>query len=273
MLNWIGKILRKKGDIMQLVRRNVFLVLLLLAVMVMVPMVSAQGKNISINITSPQEGEVYHVGDAIPRYIPISVLGVIDAPYGIQNITLSNGNSATSCGFTPGNHTDIRCDMQLDLSVDQITITVLDKQGNSASIVRNHSLEIQQLEPLKTRNIFISGKVTDNRGRAITGVEVVSESVSTPPEWEYYKKRSITDENGSYKIEDIFIGEENERNISVTKEGYIPIKKKIIIVSGNLTSEQNFILIPQKTSLSGFGFLLGICSILISLSIITVRKS
>jgi hypothetical protein len=69
MLNWIGKILRKKGDIMQLVRRNVFLVLLLLAVMVMVPMVSAQGKNISINITSPQEGEVYHVGDAIPRYI------------------------------------------------------------------------------------------------------------------------------------------------------------------------------------------------------------
>jgi hypothetical protein len=161
----------------------------------------------------------------------------------------------------------------LDLSVNQITIIVLDKQGNSARIVRNYSLEINQLEPPKTTNIFIYGKVTDTGGRAISGVEVVIEPLSNPPNWEDYVKNSTTIKNGTYNIEDgVVVGEDYERNISVTKEGYIPIKKKITIVSGNLTSERNFILTPQNPSVSGFGFLVGICSIPISLLIITMRK-
>lgn len=111
-------------------------------------------KELNLNITSPREGEVYRVGDAIPRYIPISVLGVIDARYGIQNITISNGIRETTCGFTPGNHSEILCDMKLDLSVSQISITALDKQGNTVRIVRNYSLEINQLAPSKTTNIL-----------------------------------------------------------------------------------------------------------------------
>ena len=230
---------------------------------------AAGEKEITLNITSPKEGEVYLVGDAIPRYIPISVLGVIDAPYGIQNITISNGISETGCGFTPGNHTDIQCDIQLDISVDQITITVLDKQGNSARIVRNHSLKIEQLEPPETTNIFIYGKVTDTGGRAISGIAVVIEPQSNPPNWEDYVKNSTTNKDGTYNIEDgVIVGEDYERNISVTKEGYIPIKKKITVVSGNLTSEQNFILTPQNPSVSGFGFPLGICAVFIGLLII-----
>ncbi len=108
-------------------------------------------KEIILNITYPREGEVYQVGDAIPRDIPISVLGMIDAHYGIQNITISNGFRETSCGFTPGNHSEILCDMKLDLSVSQISITALDKQGNTVRIVRNYSLEIYQFIPLKQR--------------------------------------------------------------------------------------------------------------------------
>ncbi len=257
---------------MRLLKVRISLIVFLIAAIVIVSIVNAEHKNININITSPKEGEVYHVGDAIPRYIAISVLGVIDAPYGIQNITISNGNRETACGFAPGNNSDIRCDIQLDLGVDQFIITVFDTQGNRASIMRNYSVELTQLQPSKTTNIVIYGKVTDAGGHAISGVEVMSDHVDTPPEWEYFKKRSITSENGSYKIEDIFIGEENERNISVTKEGYIPIKKKITVLPGNLTSEQNFILIPQNPSVSGFGFPLSICAVLIGLLIITSRK-
>ncbi len=138
--------------------------------------------------------------------------------------------------------------------------------------MRNHSLEIYQLAPLKTTNIFIYGKVTDTRGHAISGVEVVSEPVSTPPEWEYYKKRSITGENGSYKIEDIFIGEDNERNISVNKKGYNPLNKKITVVSGNLTSEQNFILTSKNPSIPGFSFSVVIYAVVIGLSRIIMNK-
>jgi hypothetical protein len=257
-------------------RIGIFLIVLLLAAIIMIPTVGADNKNIRINITSPKEGEVYLVGDVIPPYIPISVLGVIDAPYGIQNITLSNGIGKTVCGFTPGNHSDIRCDIQLDLlTVDQyqFTISVFDKQGNSARIVRNYSFKINQQEPPETTNIFIYGKVTDTDGRAISGVEIVIEPLSAPPNFEDYVKKTTTAENGTYRIEDgSVVSYDYERNISVIKEGYIPIKQKITVVSGNGTYEQNFILTPQNPTVSGFGFPLGIFAVFIGLLIITIRK-
>ena len=113
--------------------------------------------------------------------------------------------------------------------------------------MRNYSLKINQLEPRETTNIFIHGKVTDTGGHAISGAEVVMELLSKPPRWEDYVKKSTTGENGTFNFEDVVIvGEDYERNISVTKDGYIPIKQKITVVSGNLTSEQNFILTPKN---------------------------
>ncbi len=259
---------------MKIVRIGIFLMVLLLAPMVMITTVNGEDKNISINITSPEEGEVYLVGDVIPPYIPISVLGVIDAPHEIQNITISNGIRVTGCEFSPGNHSDIRCDIQLDLlTVDQFTITVFDKQGNSARIVRNYSFKINQLEPRATTNIFIHGKVTDSGGRAISGAEVVMELLSKPLIGGDYVRKSTTGENGTFNFESIVIvGEDYERNISVTKDGYIPIKQKITVVSGNLTSEQNFILTPENPSVSGFDYPLGIFAVFIGLLIITSRR-
>lgn len=253
---------------------RISLIILLIAVTVIVPVVNADNKNININITSPKEGEVYHVGDVIPDYIAISVIKVIDAPHGIQNITISNGIRETSCGFTPGNHSDILCDIQLDTGVYQkILITALDIQGNRASIMRNYSLELIQLQPPKTTNIIIHGNVSDPGGHAISGVEVVLEPLSKPQGWEDYVKKSTTADNGTFNFEDaVIIGEDYERNISLTKEGYIPIKKKIIVLSGNLTGEQNFIINPQNPSVSGFGFLLSICAVFIGLMIIISRK-
>jgi len=258
---------------MKPVKMGFFLIIVLLSAMAIVPMVSADEKNITINITSPEEGEVYFVSDAIPSYITTSVLGVIDAAYGIQNITITNWIRETECGFTSGNHSGISCEVQSDVGKNQVIITARDKQGNSARIVRNYSFELQQLAPPKTTNIFIYGKVIDTGGHAISGVEIVIEPLLNPPNFEDYVKKSTTAEDGTYSIEDgVVVGEDYERNISVTKEGYIPIKKKITVISGNGTNEQNFILTLQNPSVSGFGFPLGICSVLISLLIITIRK-
>ena len=48
----------------------VFLIVLLLSAMVIVPMVSADEKNITINITSPEEGDIIYY-DVVPAYIAV----------------------------------------------------------------------------------------------------------------------------------------------------------------------------------------------------------
>lgn len=259
---------------MKSLKCGVLLIVLLLAAMVMVPIVSAEGKNITINITSPEEGEVYFISDAIPPYFTISVLGVIDTTYGLQNVTITNGIQETMCGFTYGNHSHIHCEVQSEVKGNnQIIITARDRQGNFASIIRNYFFELDQHGPLETTSIFIYGKVTDTAGHALSGVAVVIEPLSNPPNWEDYVKKSTTGENGTYTIKDgVPFGFDYERNISVKKEGYEPIKKKITIIYGNQTNEQNFILTPQNKDLSGFGFPLGLCAIFIGLLIFTVRK-
>ncbi|HSA38588.1 MAG TPA: hypothetical protein P5013_06840 [Methanoregula sp.] len=270
---------------MQQVRRNIFLILLLLAAMLIVPMVSADelnknqgsvanGKNMSINLTSPKEGEVFFLySDAIPPYLAITVLGVIDTTYGLQNVTISNCDRETVCGFTYGNHSNLQCEVQSEVGCNQIIVTARDKQGNFARIARNYSFELVQHGPLETTNIFIYGKVTDTANHALSGVAVVIEPLSNPPNWEDYVKKSTTGENGTYTIKDgVPFGFDYERNISVKKEGYEPIKKKITIIFGNQTYEQSFILSPQNNNLSGFDSLLGLCAIFIGLLIFTIRK-
>lgn len=258
---------------MRLLKVGVSLIVLLLAAMAIVPIVSADEKSITINITSPEEGEVFYHSDAIPPYLAITVLGVIDATYGLQNVTVINRDRETVCGFTYGNHSNIQCEVQSKVGSNQIIVTACDNQGNYARIARNYSFELDQHGPLETTSIFIYGKVTDTAGHALSGVAVVIEPLSNPPNWEDYVKKSTTGENGTYTIKDgVPFGFDYERNISVKKEGYEPIKKKITIIYGNQTYEQNFILTPQNKDLSGFGFPLGLCAIFIGLLIFTVRK-
>jgi hypothetical protein len=101
----------------------------------------------------------------------------------------------------------------------------------------------------------------------------VIEPLSNPPNWEDYVKKSTTHENGTYNIEDeVVVGDDYERNISVKKDGYIPIKKKITIIHGNRTIEQNFILTPQKTSASGFNISVTAFAIMIIFMIARIRR-
>jgi hypothetical protein len=170
-------------------------------------------------------------------------------------VTITNGIHETVCGFSYGNHSDIQCEVQSELGSNQMIVTAHDKQGNSARIARNFSFDVYQVEPPETTGIMIYGKITDTAGRALPGVAVVTEPLSNPPNREDYVKKSTTHVNGTYEIEDrIPPGFNYERNISVEKEGYESIKKKITIIKGNRTSEQNFILAPQNKALAGFDF-------------------
>jgi hypothetical protein len=254
-------------------RKKIGRFFLLALVLVLIPMVGADEINISINISSPEEGDVFFHSDAIPPYLAIMVLGVVDTPYGLQNVTITNSIHETICGFTHGNHSSIRCQVQSEVGDNQIVITVRDKQGNIARIIRNYSFKLDQHGPPEITSIFIHGKVTDTAGRALSGVAVVIEPLSNPPNREDYVKKTTTHENGTYTIEDgVPFGFDYERNISAKKEGYEPIKKKITIKYGNQTHEQNFILTPQNKALSGIDSPLGLCAIFICLLIISVRK-
>lgn len=188
-------------------------------------------------------------------------------------MTVTNGVRETVCGFTYGNHSNIQCEVQSEVGSNQIIVTARDKQGNYARIARNYSFELYQRGPPETTSFFIYGKVTDTAGIALSGIAILIEPITNPPNREDYVKKSTTVENGTYTINDgVVVGDDYERNISIKKEGYIPIKKKITIIHGNRTNVQNFILTPRNKDFSGFDFLLGLCAIFICLLIITVRE-
>jgi len=65
----------------------VILIALCLGAMVMVPMASAVEKNITLNITSPEEDDILY-NDVAPAFILVQ--GSIDAPRGIRNVSISN---------------------------------------------------------------------------------------------------------------------------------------------------------------------------------------
>ena len=119
---------------MKTVRIGIFLMVLLLAAMVMIPTASADKKNISINITAPEEGDVFYL-DVAPAFILVQ--GTIDAPYGIRNVSITNGEDVVVCGSNYGIHFIISCDVPCYSNTNHVTVTAIDTLGNSASVTRN----------------------------------------------------------------------------------------------------------------------------------------
>ncbi len=119
---------------MKFVKISVFLMALLLAGMVMVPTVRADEKNITINITSPEEGDFIYL-DVVPAFI--SVQGTIDAPHGIRNVSITNGEDIVVCGSNYGIHFTILCDVPCYSNTNHITVIAFDTLGSNASSTRN----------------------------------------------------------------------------------------------------------------------------------------
>ena len=120
---------------MKTVRIGIFLMVLLLAAMVLIPTVNADEKNISINITAPEEGDIIYY-DVVPAYIEVQ--GTIDASQGIRNVSITNGLNDTYgvvvCGNDLGIHYDILCKI---LITNHVTIVVIDNSGFVISETRN----------------------------------------------------------------------------------------------------------------------------------------
>jgi hypothetical protein len=245
---------------MKTVRMGVFLIVLLLAAMVMVPMVSADEKNITINITSPEEGDIIFY-DVVPAYI--AVQGTIDAPQGIRNVSITNGLNDSYgevvCGSNLGTHYDISCKI---LITDHVTITVTDESGFVASERRKFT---SYAGPPPPGTIWVTGWVVDKEGRPVPNASIIFEGLGeNTPIVETMK----TGMDGMYKTKKAF---GFYQRVTVRQEGYQTFVREVRFKEyGN---EFNITLTPQGTSVPGFNFEVAISAILVSLFLVIISKS
>jgi hypothetical protein len=244
---------------MKSVRTSIFLVLLLLAAMAIVPRVSADEKNITINITSPEEGDTFYL-DVAPAFI--TVQGTIDAPHGIRNVSITNGEDFVVCGSNYGIHYSILCNVPCYSHTNHITVTTADMSGNSASATRNFT---RFTGPPPPGTIWVTGWVVDSKGQPIFNASIIFEGLGdNKPVVETIK----TDLNGMYKTKKAFGF--NQR-ITAHKEGYQTFVREMRFKQyGN---EFNITLTPEGTSVTGFHFGSAILAILVSLFLVIIWRS
>lgn len=244
---------------MKTVRMGVFLIVLLLAAIVMVPMVSADEKNITINITSPEEGDVFY-NDVQPAFI--SVQGTIDAPQGIRNVSIANGLNEKSygeviCGSNYGTYFDFSCEIFM---TDHVTVIVTDKSGFVGSERRNFT---NYGGPPPPGTIWVTGWVVDKEVRPVPNASIIFEGLGeNMPIVETMK----TGMDGMYKTKKAF---GFYQRVTVRQEGYQTFVREVRFKEyGN---EFNITLIPEGPSVPGFNFESAVSAILVSLLLLVVR--
>jgi hypothetical protein len=241
-------------------KRNVFLVLLLLALIAIVPMVNADEKNITISITSPEEGDIIFY-DVIPAHIVVQ--GTIDAPRGIQNVSISNGLIESGygeviCGSNYGTHFDLSCEIFM---TDHITVTVTDTSGFVTSVSRNF---ISYARPPGPGDFWAHGWIVDPNGQPIPNASIIFERMggNTP-----FEAITMSRADGAYKMKKT---SGINQKITVQKEGYQTLVREVAF--RNYNNELNLTLTPQGTSIPGFNFTSAISAILVSLFLITITR-
>jgi len=93
--------------------------------------------NPSLVITSPKENGVFYV-DVNPPHLTIQ--GIIDAPVGIKNITITDGQKSFNINYNTKTHYEFSYQFPYTIGNDQIMIIVYDVNGNSVSETRNFSV-------------------------------------------------------------------------------------------------------------------------------------
>ena len=243
---------------MKSMKMGVFLIVLLLAVTVMVPKVSADEKNISINITSPEEGDFIYL-DVVPAFI--SVQGTIDAPHGIRNVSITNGEDIVVCGSNYGIHFTILCDVPCYSNTNHITVTAVDTLGNSASSTRNFT---RFAGPPGPGTIWVTGWVVDTNGQPIPNASIIFETIDENNPITATTKTGV---DGSYKMQKAW---GYLQKITVKKEGYQTFMREVRFKP--LYNEFNLTLTPQGKPVPGFDFEIGISAILLCLFLVNVRR-
>jgi len=247
------QMIRNKTDI-------IILLVLVLAALVIVPMVSADEKNITINITSPEEGDVFYI-DVVPAFI--SVQGTIDAPQGIRNVSITNGADLVVCGSNYGINFDMVCDVPCYSDTDHITVSVVDTVGNSASVTRNFT---RYTGPPPPGTIFVYGKVVDIAGNPVSGAVLTFETETGDNR--LVSVNTTTDRNGTYSMKK---ANGFHQKITVRKAGYQTLVQQVTFEPYG--HDVDFVLSPQKPSVSGFNFEGPISAILVCSLLVVFRRS
>ena len=240
------------------VRMGIFLIILLLAAMVMIPTVNGEEKNISINITSPEEGDVFYL-DVVPAFI--SVQGTIDAPYGIRNVSITNGGDVVICGSNYGIHFDFSCDVPCYSNTDHITVSIVDLIGNSDSATRNFT---RYTGPPPPGTIWVTGWIIDPKGQPISNASVIFERMN---ENNPVVVTTKTGSDGMYKTKKAF---GFYQRVTVQKEGYQTFVREVRFKE--YSNEFNITLTPQGKSVPGFNSEVTVSAIIIGFFIVDVWR-
>ncbi len=240
---------------------KILLMVLVLAVMAIVPIVSADEKNITINITSPEEGDIIFY-DVVPAYLEVQ--GTIDTPQGIRNVSITNGLTdnygEVVCGSNLGTHYNISCKI---LITNHVTITVTDNSGFVVSKTRNFS---SYAGPPPPGTIFVYGKVVDIAGNPVSGAVLTFETETRDNR--LVSVNTTTDRNGTYSMKK---ANGFHQKITVRKTGYQTLVQQVTFEPYG--HDVDFVLSPQKPSVSGFNFEGSISAILVCFIIIVLRRN
>ncbi|QSZ67193.1 carboxypeptidase regulatory-like domain-containing protein [Methanofollis aquaemaris] len=214
------------------------------------------GEQATITITSPTDGAEVWI-DVVPPHV--AVIGEVSAPSGIQSVHVRSGVGEVSCG----NGTKFACSVPVATGENTLTVIAVDTLGHRAEKSLNVTVRIGLPPPPA---ITVSGRVTDPGGTPIAGATVRFESefsLDNDP----ISVTTMTDDDGHYLIEDA-IG--YQQNLTVSKEGYLPLQREIIFE--NLTNTLDLELEPRSRTTPGFDLRVGIPALLGALLVYLVRR-
>ena len=222
-------------------------------------MVSADEKNITLNITSPEEGDIIYY-DVVPAYI--AVQGTIDASQGIRNVSITNGLNDTYgevvCGNNLGIHYDISCKI---LITNHVTIIVTDNSGFVISETRNFT---SYGGPPGPGTIWVTGWVVDSNGQPIPNASITFQTIG---ENNPITATTKTGTEGSYKMQKAW---GYFQKITVQKEGYQTLVTEVRFKP--LYNNLNLTLLPQGKPVPGFEFEIALSAILFCLILFNARR-
>ncbi|MDD4253584.1 MAG: carboxypeptidase-like regulatory domain-containing protein [Methanoculleus horonobensis] len=200
---------------------------------------------ITINITSPAEGETVWIDVVPPR---VAVVGEVHAPTGLHNVVVRSGTGEVSCGNRP----EFACSVPVSAGENTITV-VAGTHGRRAEKTVNVTVRIGLPPPPA---IAVSGRVTNAGGNPVPGALVRFESVFTLDD-EPIAATNVTGEDGGYLVEGVF---GYRQTVTVEKEGYAPLREEFIFE--NLTNDLDLELEPLPRTVPGFGSTLAVLSLL-----------
>ncbi|MCK9306105.1 MAG: carboxypeptidase-like regulatory domain-containing protein [Methanoculleus sp.] len=212
---------------------------------------------INLTIISPNEGDEVWI-DVVPPHVV--VIGEADAPSGIENVVVRSEIGGVSCG----NGTKFACSVPVSAGENRITIIATDSLRNQVEKSLNVTVHIGIPPPPA---ITVSGRVTDPEGNPIPNASVRFEMRFALDD-EIFSVTNTTGSDGRYLIENA-IG--YDQTIIVQKEGYQPLRRKIVF--GNLTNELDLELEPSGQEVPGFGLQTGIIGVLGALLILRGKKA